>query len=235
MSDLGQELYALQQIDLQIQEKQNRLEAIEKLLGDNLAVQKAQSQLEAAELALKPLEKELRNLEGQVQVSAEKHKSTEQQLYSGSVNNPKELQNMQNNLAALKKRQNELEETQLALMEEIEKAETLHKNAQDKLAAVKKEIEANNQGLIAEKQSLEAEIKITEAKRQKASATIEKTALNLYETLRPQKAFRPVARLSTDGSCSVCGIQQSNRHIQIVRQASPFGYCENCGRILIPF
>jgi predicted nucleic acid-binding Zn-ribbon protein len=234
MSNIGQELYALQQIDLEMREKQSRLDAIATALGADVSVKKAQTQLETSQAALKTVQAALKDLERQVQTVETKRKSSEERLYSGVVSNVKELQDLENNIAALKKQQDELENRSLDNMESLENAESLVTKAEQSLQERQKKVAAANSELLSEKVLLESSLSKLDLKRQKASAAIDKNSLDLYESLRPKMAFRPVARLNHEGACSVCGIEQTKQHAQAIRQDEGLGRCENCKRILIP-
>ena len=119
----GKALYELQQIDLTLIQHNKRLQAIAAQLADNAAVQTAQAAIDDAEAALKPLRTKLRDIELQVQSTRTKRETTEKRLYSGSVTNPKELNDMQNEIASLKKWLSELEDRTLEAMVEVEDAE----------------------------------------------------------------------------------------------------------------
>jgi uncharacterized protein len=234
MSNLGQELYALQQIDLEIKEKQSRLEAIATALGADASVKKAQLHLQATEANLKQVQQTIKNLEQKIQSIESKRKSSEERLYSGIVSNIKELQDLQNNIAALKKQQNELEDGLLEVMESLETTQTNQKEAGQSLQQLQKKIETANLELLSEKVQLESDLSKLETKRRQASSAIDTESLGLYESLRPGMAYRPVARLNHEGACSVCGIEQTRQHAQALRQDKGLGRCENCKRILIP-
>src|SRR5690606_19989334 len=118
-------LYHLQQIDLEILRHRKRLKEIATALGDSAVVQDAQVQLTSAQEQLKPLRTKMRNLETELQTNTQKAKSTEDRLYSGSVKNPKELQDMQLEIDSLKKRNAELEELLLEQMVLVDEAEAL--------------------------------------------------------------------------------------------------------------
>jgi uncharacterized protein len=233
MSNIGQELYALQQIDLEIREKQSRLEAIATALGADASIKKAQLGLQAREDYLKRTQSLIKDLEIQIQSSETRRKSSEERLYSGAVSNIKELQDMQNNIAALKKQQSELEDRLLEMMETLETAEANQKQAAQELKQRQKKVETANLELLSEKVQLESDLNKLESKHQTASKVINREALALYESLRLKMAFRPVARLNHEGACSVCGIEQTKQHAQAIRHNEGLERCENCKRILI--
>ncbi|MDQ7034126.1 MAG: hypothetical protein Q9P01_04625 [Anaerolineae bacterium] len=229
----GKALYKLQEIDLGLIRRDKRLQAIEAQLADNDAVKAAQVTVDIAEEELKPLQKNLRDLELQVQSTRSKRNNTETRLYSGSVTNPKELQDMQNEIESLKKWHAELEDRMLEVMLGVEEAESVLNDAQDTLAQVMEAAATENQDLLSEKQALISEVSHLQEKRIAAIAAVDETNLKLYDTMRPQKANQPIAKLNSDDTCSACGIRQMGVVTQEIRRSEELIYCRNCKRLLV--
>ena len=76
-----------------------------------------------------------------------KIEQSEASLYSGNVTNPKELQDLQNEAAALKRYLVTLEDRQLEAMLEVETAEQSKQAALDKLEGVKARLADQNKNL----------------------------------------------------------------------------------------
>lgn len=225
-------LYHLQEIDLHITQAQKRLTEIATALGDNQAVSDAQSQVQAAQNTLTPLQSIARNLELDIQSNTEKIRVTDEQLYSGRVRNPKELQDMQQEIQSLKNRNNELEDTLLEAMLKVEDAEADLKQNQASLQTLTAGWENSHQHLLDEQKKLQTEIQILQQKREGALAPIPPDMLKVYTNLRPRKNNQPVAFL-VGGSCSVCRVEQDMAVIAEVRKGQKLTYCVSCGRILI--
>ena len=233
MTNVGKTLFKLQQIDLTLRKNKSRLDEIQQLLANDASVKKAQKLLEQAENVLKPLQVNLRDLELQVQSTKQKREASENRLYSGNVSNPKELQEIEQNIASLKRWQSELEDKQLELMLEVEDANASFEQAQENLQVVSTKAAANNQELLAEKQSLEAETKMLRENRVEVVSELDEVDVALYEKMKPQMAFRPISVLSPEGHCTICGVQQINTHAQAIRRSDELMRCANCNRILI--
>lgn len=233
MTNVGKTLFKLQQIDLTLRKNKSRLDEIQQLLANDASVKKAQKLLEQAENVLKPLKLSLRDLELQVQSTKQKREASENRLYSGNVTNPKELQEIEQNIASLKRWQSELEDKQLELMLEVEDADASFEQAQENLDVVSTEAASNNQELLAEKQSLEADTKMLRENRVEVVSELDEVDVALYEKMKPQMAFRPISVLSPEGHCTICGVQQINTHAQAIRRSDELMRCANCNRILI--
>jgi uncharacterized protein len=233
MQSPAKPLYELQEIDLTIQKHQQRLQTIVRVLADNEAIQVAQVAVNEAEEILKPLESDMRDLEHQVESTRQKREQSETRLYSGSVSNPKELQDIEQNIASLKRRQNELEDRLLEFMLEVEAAQENVNQAQQTLQEVIQKSESENIDLLSEKDKLQSELKQLATERQKAAQALSDEHLTLYETMKTKKANRPIAELSEEKFCLVCGVQQRSMIAQAVRRGDNLVRCENCERILV--
>lgn len=232
MQTPGQALYQLQDVEVTMARKRKRLGEITKLLGDSQAVQAAQATLQAAEARLKPLKTRQRDLELQLQSTRQKHKATEERLYSGAVRNPKELQDMQQEIVALKKRDAELQDQELEVMVAIDEAQAEVSAAQAHLERVNAQLAEQHGELVAEKLALERDLSQLEDQRQRISRTIQPEHLKLYTSLKPSKGGHPVASLKGT-HCSACGIEQTSVVVKAVKSGEPFTYCTNCRRILV--
>jgi len=224
-------LYNLQQVDLEILQHRRRLDEIAEVLGDNAAIKAAQAEVDAAEKALTPLRARLRDLELEMQTNRDKAKGAEDRLYSGVVKNPKELQDLQNEIASIKKRIDALETNSLEVMMSIEEAEDTLADRENTLAALTEELASEHADLINEQKSINQQVESLKQGRQQALAHADEDSLKLYKSMRKRKANKPIARLEGK-SCGVCGIEQNNTVVQEVRKREGFVECENCGRIL---
>jgi hypothetical protein len=225
-------LYELQQIDLQIIANGRRLKEITAAMADSEAVKKAEAAVKRAQDQLTPLRTKVRDLELEIQSTNQKHRATEERLYSGSVKNPKELQDMQHEIEALKKRQAELEDRLLETMVQVEDAETVLTQHEDALNAVRAEWEVQHSDLLTEQAELDSQNATLTEQRRDIAALIRPENMKLYNSLRPQKANQPISVLRGD-SCSMCGIEQTRTLADDVRRGQTVIYCINCGRILV--
>ena len=197
-------LYRLQQIDSQIDRVQNRLAEIERVLNEDAALRAAERHAQQAETALLAERKNLRRMEEDVRQQRIKIEQTESTLYSGKVRNPKELQDLQNESAALKRYLNVLEDRQLEAMIAVEEAEEVQRAALERLEGIQTETSRKNQELVSERERLQSDGSRLQAERQAAIQSIPQKDLDLYDTLRRQRRGIAVARV-VDNGCSACG------------------------------
>ena len=224
-------LFRLQQLDSQLDQGRNRLREIETALNDNAALNKAKQNAAKAEADLSSAQKVLQRAEESVQAQNIKIEQTETTLYGGSVRNPKELQDLQNESAALRRYLDTLEERQLEALIAAEERDEEHNKALENLSKITAETDKLNLQLTSEKENLLKEINRLEGERQAAVAGIPQADLNLYERLRLQRRGVAVAKVNVN-VCSACGSSLNAALLQAARSPNQLSHCESCGRIL---
>ncbi|MBZ0278378.1 MAG: hypothetical protein K8I60_19685 [Anaerolineae bacterium] len=224
-------LYRLQEIELEILAGHKRLREITAALQENQALAAAQSALDAAQKQLAPLHKQSRSLELELQSNRDKSRQAEDRLYSGAVKNPKELQDIQQEIAALKKRSAELEDHLLEVMLAVEDAEAAVQQADTELRQISSALSTGHGQLIEERDTLKGRDTTLRQQREQVMADIPPELLQLYNTMRPRKNNQPVALLK-DQSCSACGVEQNRMVADAARRGQDVVYCVSCERIL---
>jgi len=224
-------LYRLQLIDTQIDHVQAQLQTLHKQLEDDLTIRQASEQARIAEKNHLTTGQILRQAEAAVQAQRIKIEQTESSLYGGNVHNPKELQDLQNDVLSLKRHLETLEDSLLESMLAQEEAEKTNEGAQVELEAVKANWAEQNQNLGKEQIALQKELQKLTTERLALIQTISSENLNLYEQLRLQRRGVAVSTLS-DNACEACGNRLTPAQAQSVRSAGQMALCPSCGRIL---
>ena len=224
-------LYRLQQIDSQLDRIRARVRQIEAALNEDQAVKEAQTNLDQATQQLEAQHKSLRYAEEKVREQRVKIEQTEATLYSGKVRNPKELQDLQNETAALKRYRSTLEDRQLEVMIAVEEAEAEQLESKQALEQVQEQFQKQSGELTQEQTTLNAELARLETEREAAARSIETADLTLYNQLRQQRRGIAVAKVS-DNACSACGSTLNSSLLHQARSPSQIVRCDTCGRIL---
>jgi hypothetical protein len=224
-------LYRLQLIDSQRDQNHSRLTEIEAILKDDHIVQEAAARLQEAESMLGQQRKLLRDIENQVNDQRYKIEQNESSLYSGRIQNPKELQDLQNDVASLKRYLNILEDRQLEMMVTVEESETVYDSARTAHLQSQGTFEEQNAHLRAEKTRLEESQARLIIEHQAACSSIPETEMEVYEQLRRIRRGVAVSRI-TDRMCSACGSTLTPALIQAASAAVQLARCSGCGRIL---
>lgn len=224
-------LYRLQQIDTQISQHEASLAEINRLLAGDESVREARQSAEQAEKALLTAQKRLKETEFAVKEQQIKIAQVESTLYSGKVRNPKELQDLQKDIASLKKHLGTLEDQQLEAMLGVEEAEEAQKISQAALAKASAAFAEQSAGWLGQKDQLDRTLGRLQSERSAALGPVPPESLKLYENLRKNKRGVAVTT-AREGSCAVCGAVMRPSEIQAARAATEPVYCTSCGRIL---
>lgn len=128
-------LYRLQQIDIQIDRLQARVQAIQDILDNDAELRLLNDQVLTVQAQHDQTEQALKQAEGNVHDQLIKIEQTQSSLYGEKSHSPKELQDLQNDLASLKRHLVVLEDLQIEAMITSEANEADLKSAQEKLLA----------------------------------------------------------------------------------------------------
>jgi len=224
-------LYRLQQVDSRIDQIQARLRTIQQTLENDLELRSAVENFEAAERRYKDAERVLKLSETEAEKQRIKIEQTEASLYGGQVHNPKELQDLQKDIASLKRHRETLEERQLEAMLSIENLEKELQSAKTDLEHVQSNLKEQNQDLARESENLRKDLERLNSEHQAVVTDIATQALSIYEQLRTQKRGIAVTTVA-DSSCEACGTTITPSQQQSARSTSQLFHCPTCGRIL---
>ncbi len=224
-------LYRLQQVDSRIDQIQARLKTIQQTLENDLELRSAKERFAAAESQLRDAERLLKASEAEVEKQRIKIEQTEASLYGGRVQNPKELQDLQKDIASLKRHLAMLEERELEAMLSVENIEKELQAAKIELERVQSNLKEQNQDLAREGETLRKELERLSSEHQAVVTDITTQTLDSYEQLRRQKRGLAVTTVS-DSSCEACGTTITPSQQQSARSTSQLFHCPTCGRIL---
>ncbi len=153
-------------------------------------------------------------------------------MMSGRVRNPRELEGMEANVAALQRRRSALEDESLATMLEVEQWQAEAEARQAQLASSEAEYSARREAIKREAAQKIAELKTLSARLNQQWEAITPSDRDLYKNLRSRKAGRAIA-LEQGGACQTCGLMLSTGAAQAVHNDSQRVFCPGCGRLLL--
>ena len=226
------QLYRLQLIEQEARKAARRLQVIADTLADDAELQSAEAGCQEVRDELKPLRTRLRDLELETAGNEEKIRNTGEQLYSGSVKSPREMQDMQLEVASLQRRNGDLETWSLEAMLAIEEAENRLAEAESVLTEVVERRGDEQRELLQERDGLQASLPQLETRRGEALATISSDLQETYFALKPRRGGQPVARLEGN-TCALCGVSQTLTAEREIRHGRRLVKCSNCDRILV--
>jgi uncharacterized protein len=155
-------------------------------------------------------------------------------LGSGAISSPRELENLQSEIASLNRRRDALEDELLELMEAAENAA----NAADALIAERTQLEADRAAAIERRDAQWAAIDEDSAQQQAARAELAPQLptdlVTLYERIRASSGGIGAARIYRR-RCEGCHMELSGGDLSEVQEAPPERVLrhEECRRILI--
>ena len=223
-------LLKVQEIDLEV----DRLHHNEKTLTEPLkkalvALDQVEKERAALDSQIHDLQAEQKRLDDGIASIQAKRDQANTKLYSGELTNPRELQDLQDEINMFDRQITELEETDLEVMEKIEPLE--------QLAADTSKLDAANEALKTAKTELTVQTAETQsalsrlaADRENLVGEIENPLLSEYETLRSPGVVA-VARLNGN-QCGACHLTLSAMEVRKVKK-SGIHHCEECGALIV--
>lgn len=227
----AQRLYQLQTIELQLEADRQRVPQIEDELGESQALLQARRDLEIAQVEHQRWAIRTRDLELELGGVNSEITTTEQRLYGGRVTNPKELRDLQQKAAALKRHRQALEDQLLEAMVNEEEAQEQVEQRQTSLSQVERDWQASQAALRQELADLTTRIEENVKQCQVMRQSIPASDVAVYDQVRMLKGSVAVAELK-DGVCGFCAVSPSSQHLKHLQAGRSLMYCANCGRIL---
>jgi uncharacterized protein len=188
----------------------------------------------AAEVRVGDLRLEQRKADSDVELVRERAAKDQQLLDSGSIGDPKQLTSLQSEISSLARRQSELEDVELEVMERLEEAESDLANLlvqRDDLTAQVSEAESARDAALGDLSAAQATAR---AERQQLIDQIDAELVTFYEKLRADFSGVGAAALAR-GRCEGCRIELTPVDIGRIREAAEDEVlrCEECRRILV--
>jgi predicted nucleic acid-binding Zn-ribbon protein len=224
-------LFRLQRQDQELEAARMKLASIQAEIATAGGLDPRRNRLQAGERALQAAKAEHARAENEVAVLRAKLEATEAALYGGSVRNPKELADLQQESEALRRHITVLDDRLLETMLTLEGAEMEHGEARS-------DLEAGEAGWSLTLAQLERsladwvqQIDRLEGEREAAMASVPAGDLVLYESLRRAHGGSAVAEI-LDACCGSCGVAVPPSIAQTARNSPELVRCRQCNRIL---
>ncbi|NLU79112.1 hypothetical protein HCA58_12135 [Micromonospora sp. HNM0581] len=185
-----------------------------------------------AQVAVDDLDRDIARLEKDVdQVRARKTKD-EDRLAAGNAP-ARELEALQHELASLNRRQSDLEDAELELMEQRETAQSVLDGVEQRLTEVRErraETEQRRDDSLAE---IGREEEFKRSARQPLANDLPTDLVQLYDRIRTDTGLG--AALLTAGRCGGCRLELSGADLARIRRTDPDDVvrCEDCRRIMV--
>jgi predicted nucleic acid-binding Zn-ribbon protein len=224
-------LFQLQKIDSQLDQANMKVKEIDLILNDNTEMAQAQEQVKVLEDRKDAALKKQQRAEEDLHSHRIKIEQSESTLYGGKISNPKELQDLQNEVASLKRYLSTLEDRVLDAMLEVEEITDQHQKAMQALENIHTQEGKRNEALLIDRSKLLIVIERLNVERNVFVGSIPADELDRYNQLRRSRRGVAVAQV-IDHTCAACGSTLSASLLQNASSLNQIAFCDTCGRIL---
>ncbi len=247
----AESLHRLQQLDTELDAARKRGKEIDTLLKGTPALQHARSEFARAETEwhaagalLKAIEDEVQSIDGKVH-------GEEQRLYAGNIHSPKEMLDVEHEMAALKKRRTGMDDSLMAAMERAEQAKADLAMCKAALDHAERNFNQDNVHLREEWNRMAVTVRAKLEQRQALSAALPKADLDCITDCATRKSNGVAVAMIRAGACSQCGtsphLRRCSRRAPAARRRfapiagafcmlrdAVFGRALGCGQRLYP-
>lgn len=224
-------LYRLQQIDRQLDWMHTRLLEIEAALQDDATLRQASEAAQQSDNNHEAARKALHRAEDDVRQQRLKIEQNEASLYGGKIRNPKELKDLENEVASLKRYLSVLEDRQLDAMLLEEDHAASSKLAHTEMEKARANFEIRSADLMREKENTLRDQERLDEERRAAIGSILPEDMAQYVQLRKTRRGVAVAMV-VDRACSACGSTLNAALLNAVHSPNQITICDTCGRVL---
>jgi uncharacterized protein len=158
----------------------------------------------------------------------------QRRLDDGQVGSPRELESLQSEIESLHRRQSDLEDAELEVMEQREEIESRMRTLRAEQTQVISSLAESETARDAAWAEIDAEAATAKAQRAEIASTLPADLVDLYEKLRASSGGVGAAALHR-GRCEGCHLQLNTTDLNHLRDAPEDDVvrCEECRRILI--
>lgn len=233
MSARTRALYRLQEIDMDVAQKKSQLRDISQSLHESPVVRAAKEATEVAKEQENQLRRDQRTIDLDSKALAARISQEEDNLYSGKVRNPRELTDLQENIASLRRRKSDLEEQSLKMLVKADEAGDLVQTRQTQLKKTEVNWEREQEGLRQRQQQVEQELVELQEEREAQAELILPGDMTQYENWVQTKGSMAVVLLK-DSVCYGCRMALPSAKVKEAVSSSGLPICDTCGRVLHP-
>ncbi len=227
------QLYCLQEVDLDLDGINGRIAEVERELEGRLSLDKMEEALEETRSRLQQIQSSHRDLQVETEGQRERSSHLETQLYSGEVENPRDLEALQLEANNVRHSLEQMDVRLLELSLQAEDARSQISAQEQQLTDTQSAWEIRQAELWDQLEQLTDRQEALTKDRSSLAATVEPIELNRYEGLRRSKGGLAVSKVMR-GLCQACRMSLPSQQLQRVRNGRQTVLCNNCGRILLP-
>jgi predicted nucleic acid-binding Zn-ribbon protein len=178
------------------------------------------------------IESKRKKLEDTVEMQNEKIKSDEGKLFSGTITSAKEIENYQEEVKILKKKNSEMEDQILELMIKLEEMSEDVKKADAEKAGAEAEVGRIKNEMDEKLEVLKHIIEGLQKRKEDVTSKIPGDYLKKYREVKAKKGGIAVSVLK-DNFCNVCNMQIPAKDAEKIVDANELYRCPLCGRLAV--
>jgi len=224
-------LYKIQQIDLEVARLQQALAQLD--TGAELERRIGALEAEQAELRRRQeaFENESLDCELEIRTLEEKRDRFNSQLYGGRVSNPRQLHDLEEEVAMLGREIRKVEDRLLELMEALESLRSQIAARESQLGQLTQALQQARAVHAETSGRLATELSQFEAQRQEEVSKVSAGALRRYDQIRLRSGNLGLVRV-TGSDCPGCHIGLPSETIKQLKAGKAALTCDNCARLL---
>ena len=226
------DLFDLQSVDLEVDQRNARLEEIDRLLGDDRVLKAARAKQTTLGKQSEEIAGRQQDFDLAIATFTQRIEAAETKLYNGTITNSRELGDLQADIGMLKRQRDEEEERLLYVFEELEQTEGELRTLTTRLTAAERKWESDQAYMTEERHDMQREIAELSVKRNAMASHVPPADLALYTHVRKRHAGHAVA-IMRDGTCVSCRVALPSKLATDVRAAKTSVRCPSCGLIML--
>ncbi len=224
-------LYQLQQVDSDLARVKSDLAKLDNGLELKAEVAAGENEYKTLLNQHHVCEAEARALELEIKTLQEKKAKFESQLYGGTVRNPRQLSDLQEEVEMLDREVTKLEDRELEVMVTLEgqraQLARWEEELSDKKVALHDLVARYNEASAR----LGEQVAALEGQRREVAAQANPTLLKRYEQIRARQGNLGIVRVTGD-TCPGCRVALASELQKELRTGRAGLTCDNCGRLL---
>jgi predicted nucleic acid-binding Zn-ribbon protein len=226
-------LYDLQKVDLAWLKVARRLQQVQHQLGESETVRAARQQVTQTETMLHQWHAKQKDAELESKSLGTRIKSTEDRLMSGSIRDPKELNNLQENLEALRRHRTLVDDQAVEALMHADELTGQLTEQQGVLSRLEGEWTNGQSDLKQEETKLKQNYILLKRKREALATALPASLIERYEHMRKRKAGIAIAPVQ-NGVCGACHVQIPTGIVNgMGSSTATLTVCPSCGRYLV--
>lgn len=182
------------------------------------------------------LQAEVTKLERDIEVVNTARKQKESSIYSGQITDEKQLEAVRAEVRDLERRKDDLEDSEIEAMEQLEDVTALADELTARRAELKDQI-ADLERLRDEAAAdIDAELGTVRARREEEAGVVPDDVLAQYDSLRQAREGRRVVARLEGRTCRGCMLELTAIDLEEIKQEAQTGLarCPQCGSIIVP-